>query len=180
VVLGASHNWMAEQLVRALGRLDTLPAAPAGAAVPAPGRPAASWSTGLSVVRRYLVETVGVDSLDLRLRDGSGLSAQNVLTPRAIVQVLGHARSSPWGEGFQAALAEPGEAETTLSARLQGLQGRLFGKTGTLTNVASLSGYATRPDGRTVLFSILTNGSGLPGSRVQAGIDQVVRLLAGG
>ena len=204
VVLGPSHNWMAEQLLRALGRLDTVavasaapgalpaPAPPAatpptgapplGALPPgaAPTRPLSSWPTGLSVVRRYLVETVGVDSLDLRLRDGSGLSAQNVVTPRAIVQVLEHARSSPWGEAFRRALAEPGEAGATLSSRLQGLEGRVFGKTGTLTNVASLSGYLTRGDGRLVLFSIMTNGSGLPGSRVQAGIDQIVRLLAGG
>jgi D-alanyl-D-alanine carboxypeptidase/D-alanyl-D-alanine-endopeptidase (penicillin-binding protein 4) len=188
VVLGPSHNWTAEQLVRALGRLDTASAAPAAAApappppaaMPTPALPPASWATGLSVVRRYLVETVGVDSLDLRLRDGSGLSAQNVVTPRALVQLLAHARAAPWGETFRRALAEPGEGSTTLSARLRGLEGRVFAKTGSLTNVAALSGYLTREDGGLVIFSILTNGSGLPGSRVQAGIDQLVRALAGG
>jgi D-alanyl-D-alanine carboxypeptidase len=56
----------------------------------------------------------------------------------------------------------------------------VFAKTGSLTNVASLSGYLLRPDGSTVLFSILSNASGLPGSRVQAAIDQVVRILAEG
>jgi D-alanyl-D-alanine carboxypeptidase len=54
----------------------------------------------------------------------------------------------------------------------------VFAKTGSLTNVASLSGYLLRPDGSTVLFSIMSNGSGLPGSRVQGAIDQVVRILA--
>jgi D-alanyl-D-alanine carboxypeptidase/D-alanyl-D-alanine-endopeptidase (penicillin-binding protein 4) len=199
VMLGPSHNWIAEQLVRALGRLDvpsaspggaprgepTLPPAGAPAPLPAapgatPNPPVAGWTTGLAVVRRFLVETAAVDSLDLRLRDGSGLSAQNVVTPRAMVQVLEHARSSPWGEGFRRALAEPGEVGSTLSGRLQGLEGRLFAKTGSLTNVAALSGYLTRSDGRLVIFSILTNGSGLPGSRVQMGIDQLVRLLAEG
>jgi D-alanyl-D-alanine carboxypeptidase/D-alanyl-D-alanine-endopeptidase (penicillin-binding protein 4) len=171
-ILGPSNNWMAEQLVRALGQLDAPSAATA--------RPLASWTTGLSVVRRYLVETIGVDSLDLRLRDGSGLSAQNVITPRALVQILAHARSQPWGEGFRSALAEPGEVRTTLAARLPGLQGRVWAKSGTLTNVATLSGYVLRPDGEVVIFAIMTNGSGLGASRVQPGIDRIVRALAGG
>jgi hypothetical protein len=128
----------------------------------------------------YMVETVGVDSLDLRLRDGSGLSAQNVATPRALVQVLDHARRTPWGAGFRDALAGGGEPGTTLANRLQDLQGRVFAKTGTLTNVTSLSGYLLRPDGSTVIFSILTNASGLGASRVQVGIDRIVRALAGG
>jgi D-alanyl-D-alanine carboxypeptidase/D-alanyl-D-alanine-endopeptidase (penicillin-binding protein 4) len=132
------------------------------------------------VLRRYLVEEVGVDSLDLRLRDGSGLSAQNVLTPRGQVRLLEHVRSGPWGDAYRAALAEPGEQGGTLENRLGGLQGRVFAKTGSLTNVASLSGYLLRPDGSTVIFSIMSNGSGLPGSRVQAAIDQVVRVLAEG
>jgi D-alanyl-D-alanine carboxypeptidase/D-alanyl-D-alanine-endopeptidase (penicillin-binding protein 4) len=174
VILGRTNNWTAEQVVRALGRVD----APADTAGAAPSRPLAGWSTGLATVRRYLVETAGVDTLDFRLRDGSGLSAQNVLTPRAIVQILAHARSAPWGEAFRSALAEPGEAGTTLAARLEGLEGRVWGKTGTLTNVAALSGYLRGPAGEVIVFSILTNGSGLPASRVQAGIDQVVRALS--
>jgi D-alanyl-D-alanine carboxypeptidase/D-alanyl-D-alanine-endopeptidase (penicillin-binding protein 4) len=198
VTLRTSHNWMAEQLVRALGAPVAVggPGAPQvvppGAAMapappdnpaqipPASPAPRAGWPTGLDALRRYLVEEVGVDSLDLRLRDGSGLSAQNVLTPRAQVRLLAHVRSEPWGDAFRAAQAEPGERGGTLANRLAGLEGRVFAKTGSLTNVASLSGYLLRADGGTVLFSILSNASGLPGSRVQGAIDQVVRILAEG
>jgi D-alanyl-D-alanine carboxypeptidase len=56
----------------------------------------------------------------------------------------------------------------------------VFGKSGTLTNVATLSGYVLRPDGEVVIFAIMTNGSGLGASRVQPGIDRIVRALAGG
>jgi D-alanyl-D-alanine carboxypeptidase/D-alanyl-D-alanine-endopeptidase (penicillin-binding protein 4) len=177
VTLGLSHNWLAEQLVRALGPYAPSPST--GAPGPTPSVPA-GWPSGLSTLRHYLVETVGVDSLDLRLRDGSGLSAQNVLTPRALVQVLDHAQRAAWGESFRRALAEPGETNTTLSSRLEGLEGRLFAKTGTLTNVTTLSGYVLRPDGEVVLFSILTNASGLPASVVRTGIDRIVRALADG
>jgi D-alanyl-D-alanine carboxypeptidase/D-alanyl-D-alanine-endopeptidase (penicillin-binding protein 4) len=192
VTLRTSHNWMAEQLVRALGAppatgepgaptvVPPAGAAPAGAQLPSAGAaPArAGWTSGLEALSRYLEEQVGVDSLDLRLRDGSGLSAQNVLTPRALARLLARVSAMPWGEAFRAALAEPGERGGTLENRLAGLEGRVFAKTGSLTNVAALSGILLRTDGSTVLFSILSNGSGLPGSRVQAAIDQVVRILA--
>jgi len=161
--------------VRALGAEPG--AASSANTPPAPSR--ASWTTGLAALRRYLVETVRVDTLDFRLRDGSGLSAQNVVTPRMMIALLEHARRQPWGEDFRRAMAEPGEAGSTLANRLQGMSGRLHAKTGTLTNVAALSGYVTRSDGSLVIFSILTNASGIGASGVQPGIDQIVRALAG-
>ena len=83
-------------------------------------------------------------------------------------------------DGYVSAMAEPGEPQTRggLTARLRGLEGRVFAKTGTLTNVAALSGYILREDGDVVVFSILTNASGLGASRVQTGIDEIVRALA--
>lgn len=45
-------------------------------------------------------------------------------------------------------------------------------------NVNSLSGYLVQDDGRKVIFSVLTNGSGLPTHRVRAAIDDVAPSLA--
>lgn len=176
-VLEPSQNWIAEQLVRVLGPLR--PRAPGGEEDDE-DEARSSWRSGLATVRAFLIDEVGVDSLDFQLRDGSGLSTQNLLTPRALVALLGHARREPWGDAFRDALPEPGEEDGTLEGRLESLQGRLHAKTGTLTNVVSLSGYLDRPDGSTVLFSILTNGSGLPSSVVRGGMDRIVRILADG
>ena len=63
--------------------------------------------------------------------------------------------------------------------RLAGLEGRLFAKTGTLTNVGTLAGYLVDQAGREIAFAILANGSNLPGSTVRGAIDGVVRVLAG-
>ena len=112
------------------------------------------------------------------LRDASGLSAQNLLTPAAIVQLLEHARSAPWSAQFRAALAAPGMEESTLEERLLPLQGRLFAKTGTISNVNALSGYLVTDSGRELVFSILTNGTGLPSSRVRAAMDSVLTTIA--
>ena len=98
----------------------------------------------MAVVRRFLIEDVGVDSLDVAPRDGSGLSAYNLVTPRAVVAVLSHMGSGPLAEVYRDALADPGEEGSTLEERLLDLDGSLFAKTGTISNVNSLSGYLQR------------------------------------
>jgi D-alanyl-D-alanine carboxypeptidase len=44
--------------------------------------------------------------------------------------------------------------------------------------VNSLSGYLVGEEGREIVFSILSNGSGLPSAEVRAAIDDVVNALA--
>ena len=63
---------------------------------------------------------------------------------------------------------------------MRGLEGRVFGKTGTLTNVAALAGYLIDDRGREVAFAILVNGSNLPGATVRAAIDRIVRSMVAG
>ncbi len=162
-ILESSQNWMTEQLVRALGARY--------------GRKG-SWDEGTGVMHAYLVNEVGVVPSDLSPRDGSGLSAYNLVTPRAMVRVLKEMAEGPSAEAFRSALAEPSEEGSTLETRLSGLEDRVFAKTGTISNVNSLSGYLVRDDGDDVIFSILTNGSGLPASRLRPVIDDIVRVLA--
>ncbi len=162
-ILGPSQNWMTEQLVRTVG-----------AEVGSEG----SWPEGLRVIQEHLRAAAGVDSLALRMEDGSGLSAKNLLSPRAMVAILAHARGSTWFYSFAGAMARPGGPDTTLEDRLAGLEGRLFAKTGTITNVNSLSGYLIRSDGREVIFSILSNGSNLSSDAVRDRIDELVREVA--
>jgi D-alanyl-D-alanine carboxypeptidase/D-alanyl-D-alanine-endopeptidase (penicillin-binding protein 4) len=163
VMLGDSQNWIAEQLVRVMG-------AEYGAR--------GSMSEGLDVVRSFATDRIGIDSLDLSLHDGSGLSMHDLVTPRAIVRILRYMGNGPDGARYRAALAKPGEKKSTLEHRLEDLQGRLFAKTGTLTGVNSLSGYLVTEGGREMIFSILSNGSSLPSETVRDAIDHVVHILS--
>jgi D-alanyl-D-alanine carboxypeptidase/D-alanyl-D-alanine-endopeptidase (penicillin-binding protein 4) len=161
--LEPSQNWIAEQLAITLG-----------ATVGERG----SLAEGVGVLERFLIETVGLDPLDVLPRDGSGLSAYNLVTPRAIAGVLRHMARRPDAADYRAALAEPGEDDSTLEERLLGLEGRVFAKTGTISNVNSLSGYLVRDDGQEVVFAILSNGAGLDEGTMQSTLDEIVRILA--
>ncbi|HZG42994.1 MAG TPA: D-alanyl-D-alanine carboxypeptidase/D-alanyl-D-alanine-endopeptidase, partial [Longimicrobium sp.] len=72
-VLLTSQNWFAEALVKTLGKQV---------------RGEGSWAAGLAVERAFLVGVVGIDSAAFVLRDGSGLSALNRITPHALVNLL--------------------------------------------------------------------------------------------
>jgi D-alanyl-D-alanine carboxypeptidase/D-alanyl-D-alanine-endopeptidase (penicillin-binding protein 4) len=161
-ILEPSQNWMTEQLVRTLGMER--------------GREG-SWQEGFDVQRRFLTQDVGVDTLDVTFRDGSGLSAYNLVTPRAMVRILEYMRDSSNSGIYRHALASPGE-DGTLRRRLPGLESRVFAKTGTITHVNSLSGYVFTDSGRELIFSILTNGSGISSGLVRAGIDRIAEVAA--
>lgn len=166
-ILEPSQNWIAEQVVRTLA--DT-----AGG-----GRP--SWTDGLDAAEAILARGFGVDSADIEMRDGSGLSAYNLVTPRAVARILTGIRERSWAAAYRDALAEPGEVDSTLEERLPELGGRLFAKTGTITHVNALSGYLVDDDGRELVFSLLTNASGRPSWQVRRAMDRwLLEVAAGG
>ncbi|HEY7727261.1 MAG TPA: D-alanyl-D-alanine carboxypeptidase [Candidatus Eisenbacteria bacterium] len=128
---------------------------------PAPAGKSAEQA--LAVLKLRLL-SAGVDTLDVSSVDGSGLSPQNLVSPRALVRWLtALERDSTLGAPFASLLPAPG-AHGTLEHRFNGWapDSLLHAKTGTLTNVSALSGYALTGDGDRVVFSILSNGN--PGS----------------
>jgi D-alanyl-D-alanine carboxypeptidase/D-alanyl-D-alanine-endopeptidase (penicillin-binding protein 4) len=162
-IMQPSQNWIADQLVRTLGGLK---------------RGRGTWNSGIEVERRFLIDVVRLDSTSFSLRDASGLSAQNLLSPRTTVLLLEYDRQAPWGQLYRAAMPTPGLRGSTLSNRLPGLEGKVFAKTGTIANVAALSGYVITRSGRELTFSIMVNASGRSSAQVRRGIDRLITALA--
>ena len=127
---------------------------------------------------RGFLNKAGVPSDQYLFYDGSGLSRQNLVTPQALVQLLRYAAEQPWGASFRESFPIAG-VDGSLSDRFKGgnAQGRVFGKTGSLGGVKSLSGYASTDSGDRVAFSILTNNFNLPAKRVTDAIDEIVQAV---
>ena len=116
-----------------------------------------SIAAGARVVRQFLIQA-GVDPADFLFFDGSGLSPQDLITPRATTTLLAYAARQPWSEAFRATLPIAG-VDGSLLGRLthSPVKGNLFAKTGTLSEVNALSGYLIARSGKTVILSILCN-----------------------
>ncbi len=137
-----------------------------------------SFEEGARVVRQFMVNA-GVDDSDFYLCDGSGLSGDDRMAPRALTRLLTYAAAQPWGENWRASLPVAGVDGTLLNRfKDSPLKGRLWAKTGTLNEVNALSGYVTAASGKTVAFSILENGR-KPGSALEdQAIDRIVEAIA--
>jgi D-alanyl-D-alanine carboxypeptidase/D-alanyl-D-alanine-endopeptidase (penicillin-binding protein 4) len=123
---------------------------------------------------------LGVDTNGYRLRDGSGLSHNNLATPRTLVSTL---RAMYHGRGHEVFLASLPVAgiSGTLKNRLQQTtaQGTVRAKTGTLRGVRALSGYLDHPQYGTLVFSIITNQPiNQPSDPVVQGVDDIVLELS--
>src|SRR6266852_5237348 len=162
VINKVSQNLHAEILLRLLGRERGT---------------AGTVEGGLEVLRGFL-NKAGVPSDQYLFYDGSGLSRQNLVTPHAVVQLLRYAAAQPWGNIYRGTFPLSG-VDGSLSDRFKNtkLQGRVNGKTGSLSGVKALSGYAKTDKGEQVAFSILSNNFNLPNKRVTDTIDRIVEAI---
>jgi serine-type D-Ala-D-Ala carboxypeptidase/endopeptidase (penicillin-binding protein 4) len=119
-------------------------------------------------------KTAGVADADVVLSDGSGLSRKDLVTPRAVVQLLRYASAQTWGELFRSTLPVAGE-DGTLADRMKNTPaaGRVFAKTGTIGHGNTLSGYATTLHGEHLVFAILGNNNNLHAQDANKVIDAI-------
>jgi serine-type D-Ala-D-Ala carboxypeptidase/endopeptidase (penicillin-binding protein 4) len=158
-----SENLHAELMLRMLGRLFGTDG---------------SIAQGARVVRQFLV-SAGVDDGDFYLYDGSGMSNDDRIAPRALTTLLAYAAKQPWGAGWRDSLPVSG-VDGTIHGRFQKspVKGRVQAKTGTLNGTNALSGYLLADSGKTVVFSIIVNGH-RPGSNDEMhAMDRIVEVIA--
>jgi serine-type D-Ala-D-Ala carboxypeptidase/endopeptidase (penicillin-binding protein 4) len=135
-------------------------------------------TTGLKTLAATLA-TIGVDRAGYELVDGSGLARLNLATPTALVQTLQGMHSQPTRTVFQTSLPIAAQSGTlTNRFRNTPAAGIVQAKTGTMSGVASLSGYIRAKHYPPLAFSILLNQSNLPAAKNRASIDAIVLLLA--
>jgi serine-type D-Ala-D-Ala carboxypeptidase/endopeptidase (penicillin-binding protein 4) len=94
------------------------------------------------------------------------------VTPRAFVTLLQYAQKQPWFSAYFASLPVAG-ADGTLNERLKNekVAGRIHAKTGSVTHMRSLSGYADTVGGRRLIFSFLSNNQAGKSHEVHDALD---------
>jgi D-alanyl-D-alanine carboxypeptidase/D-alanyl-D-alanine-endopeptidase (penicillin-binding protein 4) len=93
--------------------------------------------------------------------------------------LLTYANRQSWGAAWRASFPVGG-VDGTLAGRFTdlALKGKVFAKTGTLSEVNALSGYLVAASGRTVAFSILSNNHAPTGDAARLAIDKIVAAIA--
>ncbi|HET9552409.1 MAG TPA: D-alanyl-D-alanine carboxypeptidase/D-alanyl-D-alanine-endopeptidase, partial [Anaeromyxobacteraceae bacterium] len=160
-----SNNFVAEQLVKALG------AASAG--------PPGSWASGIAAVQAFLAEA-GLPRGAYVMKNGSGLNDANRFSARQTVQLLAAMwRRFPVAAEYLASLPVAGR-DGTIRWRMEGTEaaGHVRAKTGTLDGVTALSGYAETSARERLAFAILVNDYAGRAAGVVPAVDAVATALA--
>jgi D-alanyl-D-alanine carboxypeptidase/D-alanyl-D-alanine-endopeptidase (penicillin-binding protein 4) len=112
------------------------------------------------------VQQITGEQSGIRLVDGSGLSHEDRVTPLAFIAYLARFPLSPAGRGFSQLLPTNGVGTLRKLGRGMPGPGIVRAKTGTLGDVATLTGYLGRSDG-VLLISLMYNGSRVWSARQQ-------------
>lgn len=140
----------------------------------------ASFEGGVAALRSSLDEA-SLPTANLKLFDGSGLSRSNQISPTLLVELLGSTIDSDQFGALVTGMPVSG-LSGSLAERFgfaPDAQGVVRAKTGTLTGVSSLAGWANLPDGRTIVFAIMADQiNGYPLGAPQEAVDQVAAAIA--
>lgn len=127
---------------------------------------------GLWVEQDFL-KSIGIADGDVVFSDGSGLSRDDLVTPRAVVQLLRYDARQPWGADYISTFPIAG-VDGTLENRFKDTpaSGLIQAKTGALDHVRAMSGFATTLRGERLIFTIFGNNN------PQRGRDSTVAMDA--
>lgn len=161
-----SNNGHAEMLTKEMGRV-----------VYGEG----SWDKGLEVINNTIAK-LGVNTKTLQLQDGSGMSHLTLIPANELSQLLFDAQNKSWFKSYLTSLPVAGDSERFVGGTLRNrmkvppAKGNVIAKTGSLTGVSTLSGYATTKDGERIIFSILNNN--FVASGITSIEDQIATAIA--
>lgn len=136
------------------------------------------YATGAAEIVSWL-DALGLPGEEVTFFDGSGLSHDNLVSPRHVVELLRAMTTVPESDAWRRTFSIAG-VRGTLGGRMLGgdTLGRVHGKTGTLTGTIATSGVIYhRWDRREYLFSILMNGTG-DAAATRAVHDEVIGEVA--
>ncbi|HEX9253832.1 MAG TPA: D-alanyl-D-alanine carboxypeptidase/D-alanyl-D-alanine-endopeptidase, partial [Ignavibacteriaceae bacterium] len=148
VINKGSQNFFAEQLLKTIG-LEKFGLG--------------SVANGVAAVQEVFAE-IGLNPENIVMADGSGLSYMNMVTPKQVVELLKYMYTNKKVyTDFYNSLPIAG-IDGSLGKRMQNTtaQNNVRAKTGYISHVRSLSGYALTADNEPIAFSMIANNFNVP------------------
>jgi D-alanyl-D-alanine carboxypeptidase/D-alanyl-D-alanine-endopeptidase (penicillin-binding protein 4) len=129
---------------------------------------------------RQRLEAWGIAASDQQLVDGSGLSRRDVITAEALLTVLRRMYVADNASPFMTGLPIAG-VDGSLANRMRGTpaEGNVRGKTGTMSNIRSLTGYVSTADGERLAIVVMVNNFEGTGAEAIQAVDGIAVRLAG-
>lgn len=168
-----SVNIIAELLLRTIGKKF---GAEISNSIQLPQNVRGDDISGAAIIRKWLLEhKIAAD--EVQISDGSGLSRLDFVTPEVFARAFIFAAQSSYAEAFTNSLPIGG-TDGTLGGRFGKVKGRVLAKTGTISFVNSLAGYAQRKDGEIITFAVMVNNETRKKGSVGI-IDSIVLKMMG-
>jgi len=138
-----------------------------------------SGDSARTFIGRQLTQWGAAVPSEAVVRDGSGLSRYDYISPRTVVHVLDAMRRAPTFQAYYDALPIGG-VDGTIRNRMKGTpaQGNVHAKTGSVALARSLSGYVTTANQKMLIFSFLCNNWTVPVRDVERVQDAIAARLA--
>ncbi len=118
---------------------------------------AGSTELGLSLLEDF-ADQMNMDTTKLEVSDGSGMASSTLIKSGDISRMLINMRKHRHFDIYKKSMSEAG-VSGSLKNRFSNakLQGKIYGKTGYVSGVRSLSGYMKAASGQILAFSVITN-----------------------
>ncbi len=125
--------------------------------------------SGTNQIKKYL-SSIGIDTLGIILRDGSGMSPFNAVSPNQLTQLLGTLYSNAI---FVSCLPVAG-SEGTVSHTCKETNGSIKVKSGTMNGTTCYSGYVRANSGISYAVSLMVNKHEAKNRQIQRVLEKVL------
>lgn len=140
------------------------------------GEQSASIDGGLQYLRNYVEHHT---QSKVMLYDGSGLSPLNAVSARQFATIIRHMELSAHATAYDNSLATAGISGTLKRlGKGSAIEGKVKGKSGSMTGVLSYAGIVTTNNGKKYIFCIIINHSEITNTELRKRITQWLSQVA--
>jgi len=157
-----SHNMSSESVLRCIGYIH---------------KQQTDYKTAAESVKE-IWKSAGIETSQLQIEDGSGLSRKNLLTTEFLITYLTSISTREYFKTFHNSLAIAGRTGTLANWFKDSVaENNLRAKTGSMSGIRSIAGYITNKNGELIAFACIINGHTMSTAQIKRNIETLVISL---